>query len=86
MRIHLIQHLVQMLNLTIQPNGVSDIYSPATIILGTQLDADIHCRLEFGTYCQVHDDTDPRNSVHAPLMPSPFVPLGIFKAVTISFA
>jgi hypothetical protein len=66
MKIHLIQHIVQMLNLTIQPNGVSDFYSPSAIVVGHSFDAKVYCRLEFGTYCQVHDDAEPRNSVHLP--------------------
>jgi hypothetical protein len=66
MKIHLLQHTIQLLNLTIQPNGVSDTLSPSSIVLGTQLDANIHCRLEFGTYCQVHEEPSPSNDVHLP--------------------
>jgi hypothetical protein len=66
MKIHLLQHTVQMLNLTIQPNGVSDILSPAGIVLGSQLDAHIHCRLEFGSYCQIHEEPSPSNDVNLP--------------------
>lgn len=35
MKIHLLQHIVQMINLTIQPNGVSDTFSPSAIVIGT---------------------------------------------------
>jgi hypothetical protein len=66
LKIHLLQHVVQMLNLTVQPNGVSDILSPSSIVLGVKLDADIYCKVEFGTYCQVHDEPHPGNSVHTP--------------------
>jgi hypothetical protein len=53
MKIHVLQHTVQLLNLTVQPNGVSDNLSPSSIVLGTQRDTNVHCRLEFGTYCQL---------------------------------
>lgn len=66
MKIHLIQHVVQMLNLTIQSNGVLDLHSPTTIVLGTVLDTNVHCRVEFGTDCQVHDEPSPLNAVSSP--------------------
>jgi hypothetical protein len=66
MKIHLIQHAVQLLNLTIQPNGVSDLLSPSSIVIGTQLDVNVHCRLEFGTYCQIHEEPTPSNNVNLP--------------------
>ena len=46
-KIHLLQHTVQMQNLTIQPNGVSDVHSPAAIVVGTHLDVAIHCCVKF---------------------------------------
>jgi hypothetical protein len=37
-------------------NGVSKTMSPRVIIAGGELDYAKHCRLEFGTYCQVHEE------------------------------
>jgi hypothetical protein len=65
-KIHLLQYIVQMLNLTVQPNGVSDIISPSSIVLGIRLDTNIYCKVEFGSYCQVHEEPSPTNSVNAP--------------------
>ena len=63
---HLIHYLVSMINLTIHPNSVSPFLSPATIVTGISLNVDVHCRLQFCSYCQVVDEPKPTNSVHKP--------------------
>jgi len=41
------------------PNdGISPTLSPRAIIVGTQIDYAKHCKLEFGTYVQTHEDHD----------------------------
>jgi Reverse transcriptase (RNA-dependent DNA polymerase)/Zinc knuckle len=41
------------------PNdGISDTYSPRAIIIGTHLNYEKHCKLEFGTYVQAHEEHD----------------------------
>jgi hypothetical protein len=46
------------LNMFPPADGVSKTMSPRAIIAGGELDYLKHCRLEFGTYCQVHEEHD----------------------------
>jgi hypothetical protein len=46
------------LNIFPPTDGVSKTMSPRAIIVGGELDYGKHCRLEFGTYCQVHEEHD----------------------------
>jgi hypothetical protein len=46
------------LNMFPPTDGVSKTMSPRAIIVGGELDYAKHCRLEFGTYCQVHEEHD----------------------------
>ena len=41
--------------------GVSRIYSPCTIVMGTTVSQRLHCRLPFGSYAEVHDNPSPSN-------------------------
>ena len=41
--------------------GVSRIYSPRTIVMGTTVSQRLHCRLPFGSYAEVHDNPPPSN-------------------------
>ena len=66
MKRHLIQLVVQLLNLTVHPNGLSPYLSPSSIMLGVSFDTKVHGKLPFGTYCQVQDDINPLNSVDKP--------------------
>ena len=43
-------------------NGLSPYYSPHSIVNGTQIDYNKHCSIPFGTYCQAHDENNPKNS------------------------
>ena len=46
------------LNFFPYPNGISNVMSPRTIVTGMSIDFDHHCKLEFGTYAQVHEEHD----------------------------
>jgi hypothetical protein len=39
-------------------DGISTTLSPRAIVLGTSIDYNKHCQLEFGTYAHVHEDHD----------------------------
>jgi hypothetical protein len=39
-------------------NGISQQYSPRTIVVGQHIDYHRHCQLEFGTYVQTHEEHD----------------------------
>ena len=39
-------------------DGVSKTLSPRALVTGFELDFNHHCRLEFGTYVQTHEQTD----------------------------
>ena len=41
--------------------GVSRIYSPRTIVMGTTVSQRLHCRLPLGSYAEVHDKPPPSN-------------------------
>jgi hypothetical protein len=44
-------------------SGISQTYSPRTIITGTTLDNRKHCRLPFGAYIETHEDNKPSNTI-----------------------
>ena len=52
---------VKMLNFFPPKGGVSDVLSPKTIMSGETLDYKKHLCLQFGQYCQVHEEQEPRN-------------------------
>ncbi|MHA7927606.1 MAG: reverse transcriptase domain-containing protein, partial [Marinobacter sp.] len=58
MLVELVAYAVFWLNSFPHPEGVSQAISPRTILTGQQLNYHHHCRLEFGTYVQVHDEHD----------------------------
>ena len=43
--------------------GISDHFSPETIVTGRTLDYKKHCRYEFGEYVQADTYTEPRNDM-----------------------
>jgi hypothetical protein len=59
--IEMVYTSVFWLNMSPPADGVSTTHSPRNIICGHQLDYTTHCKLEFGTYVQVHEQHD--NSV-----------------------
>ena len=62
----LILFVVQIVNFTIHPNSISPFLSPATIVTGRQPDVNIHCRVNFGEFCQVSDEPSPLNDTSKP--------------------
>ncbi len=56
--------VVKMLNYFPAKGGVSTQFSPKTIMSGQTLTYK-QCSLPFGTYCQVHEENGPRNSLVA---------------------
>ena len=62
MVIHLVLHIGQMLTYFPTKGGISQEISPRTILLGQVLDRKKHLDLEFGEYCQVHEENNPKNS------------------------
>ena len=61
MVIYIVMNNVKMLNFFPPKGGVSDVLSPKTIMSGETLDYKKHLCLQFGQYCQVHEETEPRN-------------------------
>eukprot|EP00804_Cyclotella_cryptica_P026251 CCRYP_019831-RA/>CCRYP_019831-RA protein AED:0.41 eAED:0.28 QI:0/0/0/1/1/1/2/0/498 len=54
--------IVMRLNAFPTKTGCSTVYSPRAILTKTSLDWKHHCRVPFGSYCQVYTDTRPHNS------------------------
>jgi hypothetical protein len=63
MLIELINHLVLWLNAFLAKAGVSETLSPRKIVYRHKLDFEKHCRSPFRTYCEVHDEPTPTNSM-----------------------
>ena len=61
---HMVFFVVKLLNYFPAKGGVSAQYSPKTIMSGQTLNYK-QCSLPFGTYCQVHEEDGPRNSLLA---------------------
>jgi hypothetical protein len=61
---HMVFFVVKMLNYFPAKGGISTQYSPKTIMSGHTLNYK-QCSLPFGTYCQVHEEEGPRNSLAA---------------------
>jgi hypothetical protein len=58
MIIELVYYSTFWLNSFPAEGGVSDTLSPRAIVTGMQLDYNKHCRLEYGTYVQTHEEHD----------------------------
>jgi len=61
---HMVFFVVKLLNYFPAKGGVSTHFSPKTIMSGQTLNYK-QCSLPFGTYCQVHEEDGPRNSLIA---------------------
>ena len=59
---HMVFYLVKLLNYFPVKGGVSEIYGPKAIMSGKVLDLKKKS-LPFGSYCQVHEEKLPRNSL-----------------------
>jgi hypothetical protein len=60
--IHMVLHTVKMLNHFPTKAGISDLLSPPQIMTGETLNYKKHLSLQFGQYCQVHEEDEPRNN------------------------
>ena len=56
MAIHMVLTCVKMLNFFPPRGGVSETMSPKEIMSGEKLDYKKHLDLQFGQYCQVHEE------------------------------
>ena len=54
---------VSMLNVVPREASVSDTLSPMELLTGRSLDSNKHCKLAPGSYCLVHEEHLPRNSM-----------------------
>jgi hypothetical protein len=63
MIIELIHFVVLWLNAFPPSSDVSNNYSPRTIMTGTTLDYNKHCRLPLGAYVETHEDNDTTNTM-----------------------
>jgi hypothetical protein len=61
---HMVLHCTKLLNFVPTKSGISMTLSPKAIMSGEQIDYQDY-NLPFGSYCQVHEDTQPRNSMAA---------------------
>ena len=64
MKLAMISNAVMWINALPRAGGVSTTTSPRTILLGTTLDYNKHCKLPFGTYVQVYNYPKPTNTQH----------------------
>ena len=62
LKIAIVRESARYLNITTPADGVSEVFSPFTLIDGHHLDYNKHCCLAVGTYCKVHDEPDPSNT------------------------
>jgi hypothetical protein len=44
-------------------SGISEKWSPRELASRTKLDAKLHCRAPFGSYCETHEDPDITNTL-----------------------
>jgi hypothetical protein len=63
MIVELINFVVLWLNDFPPSSGISQTYSPRTIMTGTTLDYKTHCRLPFGAYVETHEENKPSNTL-----------------------
>ena len=83
--INMIYFYILWLNVFPVKNGVSQEFSPRSIVLQTNMSWKKHCRIKFGDYAGVHDEPDPINAISPHTHPSiPVSPTGNFNG-TINF-
>ena len=61
---NMVLYVTKLLNFFPAKNGLSDTLSPKAIVTGEHLNYK-HYNLPFGSYCQVHEETHPRNNMAA---------------------
>jgi len=69
--IELIYHVVLWLNaFPLKNSGVSANLSPRELVIRHMYDFKKHCRAQFGSYCEVHDEPVPTNSMTSRTTPA----------------
>jgi hypothetical protein len=63
MVIELLHFCVMWLNSFPVKSGISEKWSPRELVSRTKLDAKLHCRAPFGSYCEIHINPDSMNSL-----------------------
>jgi len=63
MKIEFIYFMVLWLNAFPVKNGISSMFSPRELLVRWRLDYTKHCRVLPGTYCEVHDEPSPSNTM-----------------------
>jgi hypothetical protein len=64
MIIELVHFSTLWLNAFPPSSGVSDTFSPRTIMTGTSLDYIKHCQVPFGAYVETHEENSPTNTMY----------------------
>jgi hypothetical protein len=64
MIIELITFVTLWLNAFPPSSGISDTFSPRTIMTGTTLDYENHCKLPFGAYVETHEERSRTNTLY----------------------
>ena len=70
MIIELIYNIVLWLNNIPSNVGISKTHFPREILTGTNLSADLHCRLDLGAYVEVHHEPKPLNGMNFHTIPA----------------
>ena len=63
MVVELLYFITMWLNSFPVKGGISQKWSPRELLRRHRLDARLHCRAEFGAYCEVHDEPTPTNTM-----------------------
>ncbi|KAL7538669.1 hypothetical protein ACHAXR_008718 [Thalassiosira sp. AJA248-18] len=63
MKIEIVYFVTLWLNAFPVKNGISTKYSPRELILRWKMDYKKHCRVVVGSYCEVHDEPSPSNTM-----------------------
>jgi hypothetical protein len=63
MKIEFIYFMVLWLNAFPVKNGISFVFSPRELLVQWRMDYSKHCRVLPGTYCKVHDEPSPLNTM-----------------------
>jgi hypothetical protein len=65
MKIEFVYFTVLWLNAFLVKTEISATYLPRELLVRWQLDYKKHCQVLPGTYCKVHDEPDPSNTMVA---------------------
>jgi hypothetical protein len=63
MVVELLHFCVMRMNSFPVKSGISEKWSPRQLVSRHKLDAKLHCRSPFGSYCEVHVDPDITNTL-----------------------